>query len=212
VNGYLADAATTVDLDGSYESFILATQNALSDAVELMEPGVTVGKIGAVIERAIRREGLRSVYMLSGHEMRRWNLHAGLTIPNVASRNHDVICAGGLYAVEPFATDGFGAVRSGSGALIFSNDLSDQSSLDGLAREVRNMLRRRFGSLPWAPRWIRPETRYDLNAVLGTLLSAGAVRAYPVLVEASGAMVSQFEHTVFVTEDGPIVTTALNHR
>jgi len=31
--------------------------------------------------------------------------------------------------------------------------------------------------------------------------------AYPVFVEASGKYVAQFEHTVYIDKDGPIVLT-----
>jgi methionyl aminopeptidase len=49
-----------------------------------------------------------------------------------------------------------------------------------------------------------------VTAALHTLLRAGAIRSYPVLIEGKGGMVSQFEHSLFVGEKGAIVTTLRN--
>ncbi|RLI61814.1 MAG: type II methionyl aminopeptidase [Candidatus Thorarchaeota archaeon] len=206
VNGYLSDTAVTVDLDGSYDRFIAASRAALDAAIEIVRPGVRVGEVGAAIERAIRKTGLRPIHQLSGHEMKPWTLHAGKTVPNIHMGGGPIMKEGEVYAIEPFATNGNGTVRSRRDAYIFSNVMSNRSRVDRLANEVRNIARRRFKTLPWASRWLKSD-RYDVDAVIHTLVRAGAVRAYPVLVEGANGMVSQFEHTVFVSKNGAIVLT-----
>ncbi len=209
VNGYLSDTALTIDLDGSYENFIAASRDAFYEAVETIRPGVRLGEIGGVIERTIRKHGLRPVYQLSGHQLARWNLHAGRSVPNVRTNDAARVSVGQVYAIEPFATDGSGAIRNGPDAFIFSNVMSNKSHLDKMLREFRDALRRRFGTLPWASRWISSK-KYDVDALIHQLERAGAVRSYPVLIERGNAMVSQFEHTIFVRRDGVIVTTEQN--
>ncbi|MHA1771093.1 MAG: type II methionyl aminopeptidase [Candidatus Thorarchaeota archaeon] len=206
VNGYLSDTALTVDLDGSYERFIAASRDALDKAIEMIRPGVRLGEIGAVIERTIRHHGLNPVYHLSGHQMTRWTLHAGRSVPNIGTPDSTRMEVGQTYAIEPFSTDGSGAITSGSGTYIFSNMMNNRRKLDRLAREFRDVLRRRFRTLPWASRWISSQ-KYDVDALIRTLVHAGAIHGYPVLIESKNGMVSQFEHTIFVGPDGPIVTT-----
>jgi len=207
VNGHLSDTAVTVDMDGSYSDFVTAAQNALSAAIELVEPGIGLGQIGAAIERAIKKEGLKPVYQLSGHQMKPWILHAGKSVPNVETHGTGVMKAGEVYAIEPFSTDGNGSVRAGEEVYIFSSVSRIKPKMDRLARQLRNTLRKRFRSLPFASRWIRMND--EIHAAFGRLLQAGVIRGYPVLIEGKDGMVAQWEHTVFVSEDGGVVTTQI---
>ena len=52
VDGYIADAAITVDL-GGHPELVEASQAALDAAIELVTPGANTADIGAAIERAI---------------------------------------------------------------------------------------------------------------------------------------------------------------
>jgi methionyl aminopeptidase len=206
VNGYLADTAVTIDLDGSYENFIAAASSALDAAIEVIHPGVRVGDVGAAIERTIKKHGLRPVHQLSGHQLKQWNLHAGTNVPNVGTRRGAKMNLGETFAVEPFATDGNGTVRSSPESYIFANVLSNKKKLDRLTSQIRNAARQKFGTLPWASRWLN-NSRVNVTAAIHTLLRVGAIRSYPVLIEGKGGMVSQFEHSLFVGEKGAIVTT-----
>lgn len=206
VNGHLSDTAVTVDLDGSFENFVAAAKSALDAAIETIQPGVRLGEVGAAIEKAIKHHGLRPVHQLSGHQLKPWTLHAGKRVPNVSMRGGPEIELGETYAIEPFATDGKGTIRSGNQAYIFSNDMSNKKKIDKIAMQVRKIARLKFGTLPWASRWLQ-SSKIDTRAAINTLVKAGAVRDYPVLLEGKGGMVSQFEHSLFVGENGAIVTT-----
>lgn len=209
VNGHLSDTAITVDLDGSYEKYIAAASAALDAAVEVIRPGIQVGEVGTVIERTIKAHGLRPIHQLSGHQLKQWNLHAGKNVPNVGTRRSSRMDLGETFAVEPFATDGNGTIRSSSESYIFANVMSNKKKLDKLTTQVLNLARQRFGTLPWASRWIN-SARVDVAAAINALLKVGAIRDYAVLLEGKGGMVSQFEHSIFVGEEGAIVSTLRN--
>ncbi|TXT56987.1 MAG: Methionine aminopeptidase [Candidatus Thorarchaeota archaeon] len=208
VNGYLSDTAVTVDLDGSYEKYVVAAEDALADAISLVRPGVKLSEIGSVVEKKIKSYGLKPVHQLSGHQLRRGMLHAGKNVPNVPIRSSEVMKLGECYAIEPFSTDGNGTVRNDRYAYIFSNNISSKKKLDRVSTQVRNVARRRFGSLPWASRWLyHAVPNVDLASALHSLLRSGVIRSYPVLLEGKNGMVAQAEHSVFVGENGAIVTT-----
>ncbi|MBD3405476.1 MAG: type II methionyl aminopeptidase [Candidatus Lokiarchaeota archaeon] len=211
VNGYLSDTALTVDLDGSYEKFKLAAEDALKEAISMVRPGVRLGDIGSVIEKRIKSYGLKPVHQLSGHQLRRGILHAGKNVPNVSTRSSEKMMLGECYAIEPFSTDGNGTIRNDRFAYIFSNNLSSKKKLDAISTRVRNIARRKFGSLPWASRWLFGMVEnIDLGSVLRTLVRSGVIHSYPVLLEGKQGMVGQAEHSVFVGSDGAIVTTRRN--
>lgn len=208
VNGYISDTAITVDLDGSYEYFVAAAKNALEAAIETISPGVGVGKVGEAIERTIKKYGLRPVHQLSGHQLKQWNLHAGKNVPNIGQKTSPSMSLGETYAIEPFATNGNGTIKNGQTAYIFSNDLKNKKKLDPSTQRVRNISRQMFKSLPWAPRWLHDKVgKVDLDIAIKTLIRTGVIHGYPVLLEGKDGMVSQFEHSVFVGDDGAIVST-----
>ena len=76
---------------------------------------------------------------------------------------------------------------------------------DRRARKLLETIDEDYRTLPFAARWLEG-SRVDLS--LTRLERADAVRSYPVLKEDEGALVSQAEHTVIVTEDGCEVVTA----
>ncbi len=208
VNGYLSDTAVTIDLDDSHRQFVDAVNSALQDAIREVRPGVRLGHVGAVIERTIRTRGLRPVHQLTGHQMTRWTLHAGKTVPNVRTRTTGKMHAGEVYAIEPFATDGSGTIRAATASYIFSTTMPFKKQLDPLSEEVYERTQGQYRSLPWASRWLyEGGAKRDYDAALRRLIRAGAIRGYPVLLEGRGRLVSQAEHTIIVDTDGAIVTT-----
>jgi len=211
VNGYISDTALTIDLDGSHETYIAAAKNALESAIETVRPGVRVGEVGEAIERTIKKHGLKPVHQLSGHQLKQWILHAGKNVPNIGQKISPTMNPGETYAIEPFATNGNGTIKSGQTAYIFSNDFKNRKKLDHSALRVRNTSRQLFKSLPWASRWLFGKVgEIDVDIALKTLQRAGAIHGYPVLLEGKDGMVSQFEHSIFVGEESAIVSTRRN--
>jgi methionyl aminopeptidase len=202
IDGWLADTAVTVDLSG-HDDLAAAPKAALEAALDLVEPGVETGEIGAAIEEVIDDYGYNPVVNLTGHGLGRWDQHTPPNIPNRAVSQSVELEAGDVVAVEPFATDGGGKVSEGNDEQIFALD-REQSVRNRDARQALEQITEEFRTLPFATRWLdvdRPEM------ALRRLERQNVVHGYPVLKEDEGALVSQKEHTVIVTEDGCEVTT-----
>lgn len=208
VNGHISDTAITVDLDGSYEKYIIAAKNALEAAIETVRPNVRLGEVGRAIESTIKKQGLKPIHQLSGHQLKPWTLHAGKIVPNVGMKVSSTMNLGETYAIEPFATNGNGTIKSGPYAYIFSNNMKNKKKLDRDTLRARNAARQMFKTLPWAGRWLHGKiTGVDVNVAIKALQRTGAIHGYPVLYEGKDGMVSQFEHSVFVGPEGAIVST-----
>jgi len=203
VDGWIADAAVTVDLAGE-PGLVTAAEDALAAAIEAVEPGVHTGQVGAAIERAIDDAGYNPIVNLSGHGLGEYDAHTGPNVPNRAVDSGIELEAGEVLAIEPFASTGSGKVGEGASAEIYSL-LEARPVRDRRARRLLETIAETYRTLPFAARWL-DEPRADLS--LTRLERAGAVRSYPVLKEAEGALVSQAEHTLIVTEDGCEVVTA----
>ncbi|MCK5390122.1 MAG: type II methionyl aminopeptidase, partial [Candidatus Thorarchaeota archaeon] len=208
VNGHISDTAITIDLDGSYENYVAAAKSALAAAIEAVTPDVSLGAVGKEIERTIKGFGLKPVHQLTGHQLKPWNLHAGKNVPNVGMKISSAMNLGETYAIEPFATNGNGTIKSGPYAYIFSNNMKNKKKLDRDTLRVRNAARQMFKTLPWAGRWLHGKiTGVDVDVAIKALQRAGAIHGYSVLYEGKDGMVSQFEHSVFVGPEGAIVST-----
>jgi methionyl aminopeptidase len=202
IDGWLADTAITVDLTGT-DDLVEASAEALEAALDVVEPGVHTGEIGAEIESVIDGYGYNPVVNLTGHGLGHWDQHVDPNIPNRAVDSGVELEVGDVVAVEPFATDGGGKVTEGQAEEIYA--LEDQASVrNRQARQALEQIVEEFKTLPFARRWL--DTSRSKMA-LRRLEQQGVVHGYPVLKEDDGRLVSQKEHTVIVTEDGCEVTT-----
>jgi methionyl aminopeptidase len=203
VDGYIADAAVTVDLAGEDE-LTEAAEQALDAALDEVGPGVETGTVGKAIEDVIRGYGFTPVLNLSGHGVSQYDAHTGPNIPNRGTDRGVELEVGDVVAIEPFATDGRGKVGEGSKEEIYSLE-HERSVRNRQAREVLDHVTENYRTLPFAARWVdTPRAEMAIKR----LSRQGVLHGYPVLKEEDGRMVSQAEHTVIVTEDGCEITTA----
>jgi len=202
IDGWLADTAVTVDFTGT-DDLVDASAAALDAALDLVEPGVETGEIGAAIEEQIDGYGYNPVVNLTGHGLGHYDQHTAPNIPNRAVSQSVELEAGDVVAIEPFATDGGGKVREGSQEEIFMLE-REGSVRDRSARQALDQITEEFRTLPFARRWLDVR-RADM--ALRRLKRSDILHGYPVLKEEEGCLVSQKEHTVIVTEDGCEVTT-----
>ena len=210
VDGYITDTARTIDIDGTLEGFVVATEDALTSAIDLMRPGTELGDVGHAIEKVINEYGLKPVKNLSGHNLKKFRLHAGKIVPNIKKKGVGIVEVGEYYAIEPFATSGTGTVIDSEYVYIFANTGLDEP-MEGTTEKLRKYLRDKYGPLPFASRWIGTSGKdVDVIEEIKALLKVKALRGYPMQIEKKGRPVSQTEHTVYISEDGPIVLTQID--
>lgn len=209
VDGYVTDTAFTVCFDPEYSPMVSAAENALKVAVENIHDEMNIGKIGSLIENAIRNRGYKPISNLTGHSVGRYLIHAGTSIPNVPQVSVTKIKAGEIFAIEPFVTtlDAVGRVDEIAKTTIF-RFVKTKSVKDAYAKLLLKFIETNFRTLPFAERWIQhviPKEHYT-NA-FKELLNSKALMGYPVFVEVSKKTVTQAEHTVIIKEDGCEVLT-----
>jgi len=207
VDGYIADTAVTVCFNPEYEEMIQTSQIALETAIRTIRPGIFTSELGSKVQRVIESRGFKPISNLTGHQIGRYMIHAGKSLPNVSHISFKKIREGEVYAIEPFVTtfEAEGKVTEGKESHIFR--FLKKKNLK--QRESKNLLRfieKKFRTLPFAKRWL---SNYGFieESVFAELLESRCLLAYPVFVEASGEWVAQFEHTVYIDKDGPVILT-----
>ncbi len=205
VDGWVADTAFSLDLENSKENKMLieASEMALKNAINTIKEKISVGEIGKAIQEVIESKGFSPIINLSGHEMKEYELHAGLTIPNIDNKMSEKITKG-LYAIEPFATAGSGKVSDGKPSGIYLL-VDDKNARSPEARKVLNFIIEEYNTLPFCSRWIVKEFGTIALFALRQLEENGNLHQYPQLVESSHSKVSQAENTVLV--DNKITVT-----
>lgn len=205
VDGYIGDTAATVRIAGK-DDLILCSEKMLEQALKIIKPGLTVGEIGDTIENVAKEFGFNAVRNLTGHSLGRYDVHAGLVVPNVKNDSKYQLREDEVIAIEPFCTAGNGFVKD-SGKPLILRWIMDKPTRLIEARKILEMSRTDFERLPFAKRWIQKKfSPLKVELSLKELLSSNALYGYEPLREVSGKPVAQSEHTVIVKEK-PVITT-----
>lgn len=206
INGAIGDNALTIDLTKKYERLVKAVIEARDEAIKIIKPGIKTSEIGKVIEKIITKHGFNPIKNLSGHQIKEYEIHAGLTIPNYDDKSETRLKEGMIIAVEPFATSGEGLIQESSNAEIFTL-LQKKPVRSLITREALKFLEERK-TLPSSTRWLSKKMSAIKAAfALKEMNQLDMLHLYPPLVEIKKGMVAQSEHTVLVTKDGHEILT-----
>ena len=206
IDGFLSDTAFSIDLENSDENkkLIEVSEEALKNAIELIDKNITTPEIGKVIEKTIEEKGFSPIINLSGHSMEQYDLHSGITIPNIEN-SREVKITQGLYAIEPFVTKGNGKVYDGKPSGIYS--LQEVKTIRSpTAREVLLFIQEEYETLPFCSRWIVKKFGTKSLLALKQLEQAGILHQFAQLIESSHNKVSQTEHTILITDKKQVTT------
>jgi methionyl aminopeptidase len=210
ISGYIADTAITVEIETNhYTTMIKASDEALQKAIECLTTNLSLSEVGKTIENTITSYGYKPIDNLMGHGLGQYELHSGVSVPNVGALGSKTkLNNGDVVAIEPFATNGAGHVISGEGSNIYlcKDSIKTKFIRDNKTKVLFDKIRTHFGTLPFAQRWYHDLFPND-DLAMRKLSFLGAMKHYPQLIEAKGGIVTQKEHTVIVREDACEVIT-----
>ncbi len=225
IDGWTADNAFSIDLENNEENkkLIIASQDALNNALKLIKSSagagergddrgksineISLNEIGTKISEIIESYNFNPIINLSGHSMEQYSLHSGITIPNIDNKDTRKLKTG-LYAIEPFATNGSGKIREGKPSGIYELR-NDKNIRNPIAREILEFIKEEYNTLPFCSRWIVKKIGTKALFGLKQLEENGNLHHYNQLVEISESKVSQAEETIFIDEDGNFIVTTI---
>lgn len=195
INGCVTDTAVTVLLGNDWKELKKAADDALKAAIEQCIPGNKIRNVGKAIDAAITSHKFQTIANLSGHGIGQWIVHDVPTIPNYDNGDNSVFVEGQTIAIEPFATNGVGAVKDGKPDGVYRLLGKKPVRLDSV-RKVLDYIQKEFNTLPFSPRWLTHLQNYQF--ALRILEQEGIVQQYTELPEKSGGMVAQAEKSVMI--------------
>ena len=199
VNGYCIDTAFTVEInDNKYKDLIEASRNALDNVKKIIRKDIEISEIGKVIENTIKSYNYNPIYNLSGHKIEQYILHSRITIPNYDNKSK-IKLNEGIYAIEPFATNGIGFAKEDKPSGIYSI-ISDKPIRDPNIKKFFQEIYNKYKTLPFAYRWLYKDynNKINLKLFMEYLKKNGNIYEYPILVEQSKGIVTQFETTFYI--------------
>jgi|GEM_PF-95628 methionyl aminopeptidase len=209
IGGHVVDSAVTLCYNDELLDLAEATKSALNEALKAIRDGGKVSDVGQAVEYYASKRGYVPISNLSGHSLDLFEVHAGTSIPNVWTASSSSFVRGRVYAIEPFLTtlEGSGVVVDGGSENIFSL-VARKRTKERLMDEFLDSIWKKCRSLPFALRWFTDEfSKTQLEEMSAKLKRMRLIRSYPELVESNRQPVAQAEHTVGITESGPLVLT-----
>jgi len=210
LDGYVTDTAVTISFNPEYRSLVETAKQALKTAINNIHAGISTSKLGGIIEKTIKSRGFKPISNLTGHQVGRYLVHAGTSLPNVSQvLSFSKIKLGRVYAIEPFVTlpNAIGKVENGEEVTIF-RFLKRRALKGSYARQVLKYVEENFRTLPFAERWVQDVVPIEFHReAFQELLSSRSLMGYPIFIEASRNPVAQAEHTVLIVEDGCVILT-----
>ena len=220
IKGTIIDSAFTMHFDSKYDEFIKISKDTTNYAVSLCKSDAILGEIGNDIEEYVKSKEitidgkiypLSTMNDLSGHMISLYEIHAGKAVPNrkifypIRMKEYE------LYAVEPFITTGLGntILKEPNSHFMFSKDYSKNTQkLNESEKKIFDMIYSNYYTLPFCQKWLyqlNSQNNYDIQ--LKNLENKKIINSYPPIYDIDDSIISQFEHTIFIKENGIINLT-----
>lgn len=235
-NGTIIDSAFTISLDPKYDEFIDISRKLTQYAVSLCAPDVILGEIGADIEEYIKSKEividnktlrLKTMSDLSGHMIRPYEIHAGVAVPNIKIFYPIRMRANEFYAIEPFITTGEGKSilkepnshymvnthfeNSNNSKNITNKKINNSKTKITFTKEESSLIdfiKTNYATLPFCEKWIANDSNILSPYLdLANLVSKKYLNSYPPIYDIKDSIISQFEHTIYIKENGCINLT-----
>jgi methionine aminopeptidase type II len=120
INGLMTDCAFTVAFNPEYDNLLLATKDATNTGIKAAGIDVRLTDVGEAIQEVMesyectirgKTHQVKCVKNLCGHSIRRFQIHAGKSVPCVKNGDNTKMEEGEQYAIETFGSTGKGWVN-----------------------------------------------------------------------------------------------------
>ncbi|KDN46472.1 peptidase M24A, methionine aminopeptidase [Tilletiaria anomala UBC 951] len=212
VAGRICDSAFTLTWEDTHNPLLEIVREATNTGVRESGIDARLGEIGAAIQEVMESGSyevngemlnVKCVRNLQGHNIERYSIHGGKSVPIVAQPDLKTRMEEGEYfAIETFGTTGRGYVQDQGDCSHYAKRKNAPGSAASLrvqsARTLLYTINKNFGTLPFCRRYLDRlgEKAYLLG--LKHLVDQGIVQDYPPLCDVPGSMTAQFEHTILL--------------
>jgi len=208
INGRIIDCAFTMCFNPKYQPLLDAVREATNTGIKTAGIDVRLCDVGEAIQEVmesheIELDGkvypIKCVRNLNGHNIERFRIHAGKTVPIVKGGPETKMEENEFYAIETFGSTGKGYVQEVGDCSHYMKDynkMSFPSLRDKSAKDLLSVIDKNFGTLAFARRYLDRAGQPKHLLSLRNLVKSEAVIPYPPLCDIRGSYVAQYEHTI----------------
>lgn len=201
IDGCIIDSAYTHIFNDKQQDLINCSKEALYEGIKQCGVDAILGEIGASIQEVIESWNFKTIPELCGHKIGKYKIHDGKAIPNIKINYPIRMLENEVYAIEPYVTTGTGILQQGSECSHYSIENYNNIKLDSSTNKFYKYLKQQFYTLPFDKKWFPPQNN------LLKLINKKIVTSYYPLYDIKGSYISQFEHTIFIQENGVKILT-----
>ncbi|KAJ5234946.1 Methionine aminopeptidase [Penicillium citrinum] len=214
IDGWIVDSAFTMSFDPTYDNLLAAVKESTNTGIKTSGVDVRISDISAAIQEVMesyeveingKTFPVKPVKCLSGHDIKRWQIHGGKSIPFLKNNDQTKMEEGEIFALETFGSTGRGYTVDGPGVYGYSKNPSAPSRISAplaSARSLYKTINDNFSSIPFARRYLERLGVERYLAGMNYLVSQGVVESYAPLMDIEGSYSAQFEHTFLLRESG----------
>ena len=217
--GTIIDSAFTISYNPLYEEFINISKNTTNYAVSLCKPDVILGEIGSDIEEYVKSKEidingkiyrLKTMCDLSGHKIAPYEIHAGKAVPNIAINYGQRMLENEFYAIEPFITTGIGLsiLKTPNSHYMLNKNCLNSIINNSSEKKLYELIKKNYYTLPFCQKWLyQLDHSMNHDILLEKLTDKKIINVYPPIYDIQNSIISQFEHTIFIKNNGIINLT-----
>jgi len=206
INGRIVDSAFTWTADPKYDPLLLAVKEATNTGLKESGIDVRVSDVGAAIQEVMESHEIelngktypiKAIRNLTGHNIGRWEIHGGKSLPIVKGTDNTKMEEGEVFACETFGSTGKGQVHDDMEVSHYAKkvDAPHAALRISSAKPLLTSITKNFGTLPFCRRYLDRLGHDKYLLGLNHLVSQGIVESYPPLVDIKGSYTAQYEHT-----------------
>lgn len=206
INGYILDAAFTVCFKEDYRDLLETTSKACMEAAKLFYPNTKISNISKKIQSIINNK-YNIVKDLCGHQIKPYLIHSGKVIPNILITYEQKILEGEVYTVEPYLSTGSGITKETTDISHYMFNYYEKQFKDYPVIDLIPSLKQRK-TLAFHKRWLNEKDKTYLDG----LVNKKIYKQYPPIYDLNEtSKIAQFETTIIVTKDKPIILKNYNN-
>lgn len=217
-NGTIIDSAQTFHFNKKYDDFINISKKCTNYAVSLCGPDVNLGDMGKDIEEYIKSKEIEidnKVYPLftlkelSGHNMDNYIIHKSKAVPNCKIDYPVRMESGEFFAIEPFVSTTSETYYDNPTNLfmIDKNYMINISILNKMELLLFNEIFKLYSTLCFCDKWLERDIEGYNVYIFNSLIKHKIIHDYKTIYVTKGNYVSQFEHNIYIKENGIIKIT-----
>ncbi|KAE8351439.1 MetAP 2-2 [Aspergillus coremiiformis] len=212
INGWIVDSAFTMSFDPTYDNLLAAVRDATDTGIRNAGIDVRISDVSAAIQEAMesyeveingKNLPVKPVRTISGHDIKRYQIHGGKSIPFVKNSIQTKMEEGEIFAIETFGSTGRGYLVDGAGIYGYGKDPNAPKRVAlplASARSLYKTINENFGSIVFCRRYLERLGVERYLAGMNSLVNNGIVETYPPLMDVKGSYSAQFEHTILLRE------------